>query len=255
MRLNTALAYSAPKTAEGAPAARITPYKELRRLVLTCMLWEDSAYQKGSDIAAQIAQLCKTVDPYQIAALAREARDKMKLRHIPLYLVRQLARRSKEQGVGSLVEGTLQYVIQRADELSEFCAIYWEDAKKDAQGRRSSEPLSAAVKRGLAAAFQKFDEYRLAKYVNRDSAVKLRDVLFLSHARPKDKAQAEVWKKLVDGTMTAPDTWEVELSAGKDKKETFTRLLAEGKLGGLAVLRNLRNMQQAGEIAEYSQPA
>ena len=42
-----------------------------------------------------------------------------------------------------------------------------------------------------------------------------------------------------------PDTWEVSLSSGKDKRETFERLIAEKKLGGLALLRNLRLMQKA----------
>lgn len=51
---------------------------------------------------------------------------------------------------------------------------------------------------------------------------------------------------MVDKTLVSPDTWEVELSAGKDKKETFERLIREGKLGYLALLRNLRNMANAG---------
>jgi hypothetical protein len=55
-----------------------------------------------------------------------------------------------------------------------------------------------------------------------------------------------VWKKLVAGELEPPDTWEVSLSAGKDKKATFERLLYEGKLGGMAVLRNLRLMLAAG---------
>jgi hypothetical protein len=36
------------------------------------------------------------------------------------------------------------------------------------------------------------------------------------------------------------------LSAGKDKRENFERLLHEGKLGGMAVLRNLRLMLASG---------
>jgi 60 kDa SS-A/Ro ribonucleoprotein len=76
--------------------------------------------------------------------------------------------------------------------------------------------------------------------------VKLRDVLFLCHAKPKDAEQAAVWKKLVENTLESPDTWEVALSAGKDKRENFERLLREGKLGGMAVLRNLRLMLAAG---------
>jgi hypothetical protein len=101
------------------------------------------------------------------------------------------------------------------------------------------------VKKGLAKAFTKFSAYQLRKY-NRDGAVKLRDVLFLSHAKPKDEAQAKVWKQLVDGTLEAPDTWEVNLSGGADKKETFTRLIQEGKLGYMALMRNLRKMTEVG---------
>ena len=146
---------------------------------------------------------------------------------------------------------TLARVIQRADELSEFVAIYW------AMGR---QPLSAQVKKGLAAAFGKFDEYALAKY-DRAGAVRLRDVLFLSHARPVDEAQAALWKRLVDNRLATPDTWEVALSAAgraagaegnRDaaKREVWQRLLAERKLGALALLRNLRNLQQAGVSEE-----
>jgi 60 kDa SS-A/Ro ribonucleoprotein len=115
-------------------------------------------------------------------------------------------------------------------------ALYWKDKK---------QPLSAGAKRGLARAFPKFDAYQLAKY-NRAAVVKLRDVLFLCHAKPKDAEQAAVWKKLVENTLEPPDTWEVASSAGKDKRENFERLLREGKLGGLAVLRNLRLMLASG---------
>src|SRR5437773_1150218 len=47
-------------------------------------------------------------------------------------------------------------------------------------------------------------------------------------------------------TREPPDTWEVALSTGKDKRENFERLLREGKLGGMAVLRNLRLMLASG---------
>jgi len=70
-------------------------------------------------------------------------------------------------------------------------------------------------------------------------------VLFLCHAKPVDSAQAELWKKLVDDALTTPDTWEVALSAGADKREAWERLLRENKLGALALLRNLRNMAEA----------
>jgi 60 kDa SS-A/Ro ribonucleoprotein len=221
------------RTHEGAVAQKVGPKLELRRTVMTCLLWEDTFYEKGSGISARVAELVRENKPEDVAALAREARDKMQLRHVPLFLVRELARR---KGTGPLVAGTLEHVIQRADELSEFVVLYWKQKK---------EPLSAGVKRGLARAFTKFDAYQLAKY-NRESVVKLRDVLFLCHAKPKDEQQAAAWKKLVEGSLESPDTWEVALSARKDKKATFERLLEEGKLGEMAVLRNLRLMIAAG---------
>jgi 60 kDa SS-A/Ro ribonucleoprotein len=98
---------------------------------------------------------------------------------------------------------------------------------------------------GLRAAFTKFDSYQLAKY-NRNGPVKLRDVLFLTHAKPVTAEQAEIWRQLVEGTLPPADTWEVRLSAGDQKRESWELLLREYKLGALALLRNLRNMQAAG---------
>src|SRR4029077_619552 len=118
----------------------------------------------------------------------------------------------------------------------EFLALYWKDKK---------QPLSKQVKRGLAWSMRRFGEYDLAKY-KRDAEITLRDVLFMSHARAKDEAQAAWRKKLAANELATPDTWEVQLSAGAGKKETFERLIREKKLGYFALIRNLRNMEQAG---------
>ncbi len=222
-----------PRTHEGAPAKRITDEQALRRSVLACLLWESQFYEDGVEIAGRIRELVPKVEAAKVAALAVEARGAMKLRHAPLYLVREMARHATHR---ALVAETLARVIQRADELAEFVAIYWADGRA---------PLSGQVKKGLAAAFPKFDEYALAKY-DRAGVVRLRDVLFLCHAKPRDGEQAAVWKRLINGELTTPDTWEVALSAGGDKRTHWERLLAERRLGALALLRNLRNMKDAG---------
>lgn len=227
MKLNTAQARSSNRTHEGGLAKRLNAEQELRRTVMACLLWEDTFYEDGVSVADRITALVKAASPKTVAAMAVEARSKMNLRHVPLLLCRELARNK------TLKAETLAAVIQRADELSEFLAIYWKDGK---------QPLSAQVKKGLAVAFSKFNEYALAKY-NQDGAVKLRDVLFLCHAKPVDGAQDALWKRLIEGKLTTPDTWEVALSAGADKKATWERLISEKKLGALALLRNLRNME------------
>ena len=232
MQVNVARDFSHVRTAGGAPAfPHMTPEQALRRSVLSCLLWESEFYEGGKGIADRIEDFASQVKPDVLAALAVEARSVHNLRHVPLLLLAVLARRG-----GPMVSATIEKVIHRADELSEFLSIYWRNGKT---------PIAKQVKKGLAAAFRKFDAYALAKY-DRAKAIRLRDVLFMVHAKPKDEAQAATWKQLVDGSLPSPDTWEVSLSAGMDKRETFERMLRDGTLGYLALLRNMRNMADAG---------
>lgn len=289
----------APRTHEGGLATRIpntipglafdatgkvvhAPVPEalerLRRSVLACLLWEDTFYESGASIEKRIVDAAQHVDLFALADLALEARNAYNLRSAPMLLLSTLVERAASEKMavpptwpGDLhpVAYTIANTIQRADELAELLAIYWRNGKR---------PLTAQLKKGLARAFRKFDAYQLAKY-DRANAVRLRDVMFLTHPKPKlcpachgvgsgttetgpltrervecpvcgglkfDVEQAATWRCLAAGTLPTPDTWETELSAGKDKKETFERLLREGKLGYLALLRNLRNMSEAG---------
>ncbi|AFU88009.1 RNA-binding protein [Caulobacter phage CcrColossus] len=228
------------KTHEGAPAARMTAVQALRRSVMSCLLFENEAYEDGVEISTRIAKLAEQVPVDTLAQIAIEAREVANLRHVPLLLLVTLAKRGSGNG---LVSETIARVIQRADELSELVALYWKyNPPRD--GARKA-PLSKQMKLGLAKAFAKFDAYQIAKY-DRAKEVRLRDVLFLSHPKAANDERQSLYKGLVDQTLESPDTWEVALSAGGDKKAEFTRLLEDKKLGYLALLRNLRNMEQAG---------
>lgn len=238
---------------KGGHAAKQSPEALLRRAVMSCLLWEDMAYLKGSDAAANIAELVKQV-PLSVAAdLAIEARTVQKLRHVPLLIAREMARHPRLKEAPSYVSTTLYEIIHRPDEITEFLSLYWKDGK---------QPLSAQVKLGLAAAFSKFDEYRLSKY-DRDDVVKLRDALFLVHGYPQDKLTgytkevrrtpgtlpnpgAEMFQRLVDRKLAPANTWEERLSAGENKKDVFEDMIINNQLGALAFLRNLRNMVEAG---------
>ena len=230
-RLNVAQKTDAVLTHEGAPAyPHMTAEQALRRSVMACMLWEDEFYEDGKSIADRITENASKVSPEVLAKIAIEAREVMNLRHVPLLLLDALSKSGPH-----LMAETTARVIQRVDEIPELLAIYWRNGRK---------MVPHQMQRGLAQAFTKFDEYQFAKY-DRDSKVKLRDALRLARPKPKDEDQSALFKKIKDRALKTPDTWEVELSAGKDKKETFERLLREGKLGYLALLRNLRNMAQA----------
>lgn len=235
MRTNVATKRPKVTTHEGGRAVHVNAEQMLRRSVMSCLLWEDQFYEDGKNISDRIAELVPQVVPIKVGLIAVEAREQMKLRHVPLFLVREMARHELHR---PYVGAVLSKIIQRADELAEFLAMYWADGK---------QPLAHSVRRGLDAAIRKFDEYALAKY-DRDGVVKLRDVFRLIHPKPDNAEQSALWKRAVKGELATPDTWEVELSRndGVDKKDKWTRLLVEKKLGALALLRNLRNMEQAG---------
>ncbi len=217
--------------AAGTPVRSISKEAQLTRMVLANMLWEDQFYVDGKTSADMIATLTKQVDPSFAKALALKARSEFKLRHVPLLLARELAREGNIRGA------ELASVIQRPDEMSEFLSIYWKGKKT---------PISNQVKLGLGMAFKKFSEYQLAKWDKNSAAISMRDVMFLTHPKPDNAAQEALFKRIANQEMVTPDTWETKLSAGANKKETFEALMAEGKLGALAFLRNLRNMTEAG---------
>lgn len=231
MRVNTARNIQTIHTHEGAKAKHINAEQALRRSVLSCLLWEKEFYEDGQDIANRIMDLANHVSPEIVAELAKEARHVHGLRHVPLLLLLNLVQRP-----GSNAAIAIDQTIRRADEMTELLALYWKDGKK---------PLANQMKRGLANAFLRFNEYALAKY-DRAGPVRMRDVMFLSHAKPQTTEQEAMFKRVANQELAVPDTWEVNLSGGGDKKETFTRLLQEKKLGYLALLRNLRNMTEAG---------
>lgn len=223
------------KNYQGGPAKMGSVERTLIRLTLASMLWEDQFYIDGTSNADIVKKYVAMADPAFVAELAIQARTVYNLRHVPLLLVRELARSGKLQA------DTLEAVIQRPDEMGEFLSIYWKEGKT---------PISNQVKKGLAKAFVKFNEYSLAKFDKNSANVSVRDVMFLTHAKPKDAAQAELFKRIASNSMNIPDTWETELSRGADKRETFTRLMAERKLGALAFIRNLRNMVESGVSKE-----
>ena len=225
-------------THEGAIATNLTSYQQLRRATLACMLFEDTFYEDGKSICHRIKKLCESCSCDEIMDVALDASETYYLRHVPLQLIVEALKKPIKS---SNISDIINLIIKRPDMMTDLLALYWKDGKKS---------LANQLKRGLAKAFTKFDEYQLSKY-NRDNPIKLRDVLFLCHAKPKDAQQEDLWKRLINKTLAIADTWETRLSAGKDKKETFQQLLENNKLGKLAILRNLRNMRDAGLNKEF----
>ena len=208
----------------------------LRRAVLANLLWENIAYMDGKSITAEIQRLIPLCDPKDVAELVIEARVKQKLRHTPLFLAVEMCKYDETR---PYVKDVLPKIITRADMLTDFMALYWIDGKC---------PICNAAKKGLAEAFHNFREYHFAKY-DRDAEIKLRDVMFMVRPKPANQLEEILFKKIADRTLETPDTWEVLLSLAHTNEEkivVWTKLIEEGKIGGKAMLMNIRNMQNVG---------
>lgn len=219
----------------GAYAARQDAVSLLKRVVMANLLWEDIAYIDGKEVAAQLSELVPQCEPEAVYEIALAARTEQKLRHTPLLLAVEMCRYPEH---AKFVGRLLPQIITRADMLTDFLALYW----KRNTGKKT---VSHQALKGLAESFHNFDEYQFSKY-DRDTEVKLRDVMFLCHPTPRSQEEEILFRKIAEKSLSTPDTWEVALSAGEDKKATWERLVSHKKLGALAFLRNLANMRTAG---------
>ncbi len=235
---------------QGEKAFRLSPEAELYAAVVTASL-NDGFYEKADDRLARIQELMLKNDPAFVARLAIYARNTMYLRSVPMVLAVELARLNSGNG---LVAKTVNGVVKRADEITELLA-YYQMANKRA-GIKKLNKLSKQIQKGLAASFNRFDEYQFAKY-NRDADIKLRDALFLVHPKAKDEAQQGIFNRIASNQLAVPYTWETELSAlgqvcyedaGARQaafRAKWEELIESGKLGYMALMRNLRNIIEA----------
>lgn len=235
---------------EGANAFKLSAEMELYTAVVTWSL-SDSFYEKDNVRLSRLQLLISRCNPTFVGKLAVYARTQMHMRSAPLVLLTELARQhSGDDLVARVTEG----VVNRADEITELLACY--EVLNKRTGTKKLNRLSKQMQKGLAVTFNRFDEYQFAKY-NRDSTIRLRDALFLVHPKAKDDAQQVLFDKIVNGNLQTPYTWETELSAlgqlNYDSDEARARafcakweeLIDSGKLGYMALLRNLRNIQEA----------
>ncbi|MGM9693383.1 MAG: TROVE domain-containing protein [Alloprevotella sp.] len=269
---------------EGAASFRMTPEMELYTSVCSMSL-QPKFYETPLEQVNRVSQLVSKVDPVFVAKLAVYARREMYLRSVPLLLLVELAKvhngddlvsRAVEKVVmraDEIAELLMCYQWRNSQVLAEngecsagsckCCDSSAPSADKAEHGAAAAPQkklarLSHQIQVGLQKAFNKFDEHQFAKYDRDGNEVKLRDALFLVHPKAKGEAQQEIFNKIANKSLSVPYTWETELSAlgqqvfDSDEarqqafKEKWTELIESGKLSYMALLRNLRNILEAG---------
>lgn len=203
-----------------------------------------------NDQLNRIKTAIRKVDPYFVAQMAVYAREQMHLRTLPLVLTVELAKVHKGD---SLIRKLTGRVIQRADELVEILNHYVKANQlkpfvKDGSVKRIYK-LSNQLRKGIADSFHKFDEYQFSKY-NRAGDIKLKDVLFLTHPKPKNADEAELFSKIANDNLKTAYTWESQMSqagqSGRNKAEVWEEMIMSGRMGYMAMLKNLRNFLKTG---------
>ena len=218
---------------EGHAAYGMTDKAKLVTQVLTSFFNESKFY---GDNSAEMQKLIPRViqkDPQFVSNLAVFARREFNMRSVAHVLTAYLAHEEKGK---PFVRDTVKGVSLRGDDVTEIMSFYLSAFGK---------PVPNSLKKGINDVLTGFDEYTLAKYKGEGKSVKMRDLLCLCRPKPKDMEQEALWKRCLEGTLATPETWETQLSANGNNAKTWEKLIDSGKVGYMAILRNLRNILTA----------
>lgn len=218
---------------EGHVAYSMQDKSKLITQVLCSFFNEAKFYQPNDKPMIETLKSVIKQDPQFVSNLAVFARREFNMRSVSHVLTGYLANVPEGK---PFVKRTVEGIVLRGDDATEILSFYLSEFGK---------PIPNSLRKALKAAFCTFDAYTLAKYKGEGHAVKMRDILRICRPAPKNEAQSVMWKQLLDGTLPTPLTWESELSENGNNKETWEKLIASGKVGYMALLRNLRNIINA----------
>jgi len=239
-----------------------SPEQVLFETLVSTLYGNDAFYETSNDkVQRMIAALDSVVAMHgekgarYALNVALFARREMFIRTMPIVMVVELTKilHNRKVTVPRMYEDVAA-IIQRADELTDLYAYALTTFGNGEFNSKGKVPNS--LKKGVAIAFNKFDAYQFGKY-NRADGVKFSDLLRIVHPVPVDMVRAEIFNKIMKETLESPYTWEVELSKNgqlpKEEQKTKAQLWTElinregpGSLGYMALIRNLRNMKEAG---------
>ena len=273
------------KTYEGADAHSRDAKSDLFILLTNLFLGEDTFYEKAESRTARLKALVHQVaneDPAWLYQCLKWARTKGNIRTASVVAGVEAAKAlaipdqvGNEKGWGRKI---LDAVLVRSDEPQEALA-YWLS--------RYGRKIPAPVRRGIAdAAIRLYNEANVIKYGTGGKMVSMADVIELCHPEPKAPWQSDLFKYILDrrrgkdveipesllklqgnkDTLKAlkgseevraealtllgesATTWEQLSSTGKMDKAAWEAAIPS--MGYMALLRNLRNFQEAGVSTE-----
>lgn len=208
---------------------------------------EDTYYESSSRQLERFIELTNKVGEEQgsefLAKAADFARNELGMRSVTHVICAMLNDQKFDNK-----RSYLKNLFYRPDDMCETFSLI------EALGSKPSH----AIVRAAGDELSSMSEYQLSKYgkKKRDQRYGLYDLINISHA----------WSPAIDkykrGTLEAADTWENKISGARGAEENdaeWKRLVEEGKMGYLALIRNLRyimniNSINASWISKYLVP-
>lgn len=217
----------------GGKAYSMTKEYEILSFMATTFV-KDNFYRSEDETTQKIEKLFNEYPNKEfIAKCAVHVRTKFGMRSISHIVAALVAKNVKKQ---EWTKHFFSQVFIRPDDITETLSYYLSKYKK---------PVPNSLKKGIALALKKFDNYQLAKYKQEDKNVKMVDVLNLVHPVPVI-SNSQGMDLLINNKLKNTQTWESMLSAAgsdEDKKaQVWLKLITEKKLGYFALLRNLVNI-------------
>jgi hypothetical protein len=180
-------------TFEGAPAHAGTPQSDLFLLAITNMVGEDTFYEGKGERDQRFIDLIRKVadsDPDWIARFVPFLRDTMQMRSASVVLAAETVLHLKDKDHGINLRKLVDSAISRADEPAEMLA-YVKQHNDNVLPKPVKRGVADAVRR-------LYNERNALKYDGQSRGFRMADVIDLTHVEPKDTAQSALFKFLLD---------------------------------------------------------
>ncbi len=257
-------------THQGGSGFKRTPKMELLLLGVSNAVGENGGYEKTERRDARFVQLVKDVtatDPVWVRGFVRWLRTEANMRSAAIVAACQYVAAGGEYG-----RGVIDSACSRPDEPGEVLA-YW----RATFGRKTPMP----VKRGVADAVRRlYNEKAVLRYDGQNKSYRFGDVVELVHPSPSDDIQSDLFRHLIDrrhGRDDVPvslqdlvtDRWLMSIPEA-ERRSVLPEAIAAGwswervagwipggldaqaweavipNMGAMALVRNLRNFDEAG---------
>lgn len=268
-------------TYEGAPGHARDPKSELFLLAVTSLVAEDTCYEAAAERDGRLRELVARValaDPDWVLRLVRWVRTEAQLRSVAVAMAAEAVHARLAAGAHGGNRALIAAALDRADEPGELLG-YWVAR----YGRALPQPVKRGVADG---ARRLYTERALVRYDGAAHGFRFGDVLQLTHPRPRDARQGALFRYALDrrhGRADATPGPELPVLAAREAllavpvADRRAVLLADpgvltragmswehaagwlqgpldaavwqaliGAMGYMALLRNLRNLDQSG---------